>query len=131
MPRAFVLAIKIDNSYPLRESSNNFEGFLFIFALSSNVPTNSDTWSFDSGASRHITGLKEHLFNLKENDSHLQVIIGDDASYLVKSVGSTSFKLDSSIPLHLSDVLYVSSIKKSDFYISFRREAIMLPLLML
>lgn len=30
------------------------EDYLFIFALSSNVPTDSNTWLIDSGASRHI-----------------------------------------------------------------------------
>ncbi|XP_059078157.1 uncharacterized protein LOC131876712 [Cryptomeria japonica] len=54
----------------------------------------NDTWLIDSGASRHITGYCEHLSNMKGKDSHLQVIIGDDASYSVKGVGSTSFRLD-------------------------------------
>ena len=33
----------VENSSPQKESSNNFEGFLLISALSSNIPTNSDT----------------------------------------------------------------------------------------
>lgn len=72
----------------------------------------------DSGASRHITGYREHLSNLKEKDSHLQVIIGDDACYSVKGAGSNSFQLDSGIPLHLSDVLFVPGIKRNLISIS-------------
>lgn len=118
MPRAALTSVKVEDSSPERESSNNSEGFLFIFALSNNFPTSSDTWLIDNGASCHITGFKEHLLNLKENDSHLQGIIGDDASCSVKGAGSTSFKLDFGIPLHLRDVLFALGIKRNLISIS-------------
>lgn len=112
------VAANFENPSPQRESSEKFEGFLFISALSSNVPTNCDTWLIDSGASCHIIGFREHLSNLKEKDSHLQVIIGDDACYFVKGAGYTSFQWDFGIPLHLSDVLFVPSIKRNLISIS-------------
>lgn len=60
-------------------NSEDNEDYLFISALSSNVPTDSNTWSIDSGASRHITGYREHLLKLREKESNLHVVIGDDA----------------------------------------------------
>ena len=67
----------------------------------------------DSGASRHITGFREHLSDLVERDTSIQVIIGDDACYLVKGVGTSSLHLDFNISLHLSDVLFIPGIKRN------------------
>ena len=83
-----------ENSSAKKESSENYNEFAFISPLSSNIPTNNDTQLIDSDASHHITNYREHLIDLKEKESHLQVIIGDDASYSIKDFGSTSFKLD-------------------------------------
>lgn len=75
-----------------KEVEDNSNGFLFISALSRNVPMDSDTWLIDSGASRHITDYQEHLSDLVE--SNLQVIIGDDACYSIRGFGATSLNLE-------------------------------------
>ena len=67
--------------------------YLFLHSLAMFLQT--VTRLIDSGASHHITGYREHLSNLKENGSYLQVIIGDDACYSMKGANSTSFQLDS------------------------------------
>lgn len=72
----------------------------------------------DSGASRHITSYQEHLLDLVERDSNFQVIIGDDACYSIRGSGATSLNLESGIPLHLSDVLFVPRIKRNLISIS-------------
>ena len=54
------------------------------------VPTTSDTWLIDSGASKHMTGYKENLSEVVEKKSYLRVVLGDDANYIVKGFGSTS-----------------------------------------
>lgn len=95
-----------------KEAEDNSDGFLFISTLSSNVPTNSDTWLIDSGASRRIIGYQEHLSDLVE-DSNLQVIIGDDARYSVRRFAATSLNLESGVSLHLSDLLFMSRIKRN------------------
>jgi hypothetical protein len=77
------------------------------------VPTNSDIWLIDNGASRHMTGYREHLTDLVEKESRLHVVLGDNARYIVKGVGSSSFQLDSDIPLQLSEVLYVPGMKRN------------------
>jgi hypothetical protein len=73
----------------------------FISALSGTVPTNSDIWLIDSGAFRHMTGYRDHLTDLVEKESSLNVVLGDNAIYNVKGVGTSTFQLDSDIPLQL------------------------------
>jgi hypothetical protein len=77
------------------------------------VPTNSDIWLIDGGASKHMTGYIEHLTDLVEKESHLHVVLGDNVRYIVKGVGSSSFQLDFDIPLQLSEVLYVPGMKRN------------------
>jgi hypothetical protein len=83
----------VDSEPPQRNSRNtsmNDEEFFFISSLSSMVPTSNDIWLIDSGAFRHMTGYREHLTNLVEKESCLNVVHGDDARYTMKGVGSTS-----------------------------------------
>ena len=46
-----------------------------ISALSSMVPTNDNTWLIDSGASRHMTGLRNHLTHFVEKKTNLYVFL--------------------------------------------------------
>ena len=57
------------------------------------IQTSSNTWLIDSGASRHMTGYQELLYDLAKRESHPKVILGDDARYVVRGDGSTSFQL--------------------------------------
>jgi hypothetical protein len=58
-----------------------------------------------------MIGYREHLTDLVEKEPHLCVVLGDDASYIVKGVGSSSLQLNSGTPLHLSDVLFVPGMR--------------------
>jgi hypothetical protein len=60
-----------------------------------------------------MTGYREHLTDLVEKDSQLHVVLGDDARYTMKGSGAISFQLDSSTPLHLSDVLFVPGMRRN------------------
>jgi hypothetical protein len=75
------------------------ESFIFISALSGMVPTNNDTWLIHSGASRHMTGFRDHMRDLVEKETNLHVVLGDNVRYNVKGVGTSTFQLDSDIPL--------------------------------
>jgi hypothetical protein len=68
---------------PQRDEDIKDEAFFFISALSSTVPTDSDIWLIDNGASRHMTGYREHLVDLVEKESRLHVVLGDNARYIV------------------------------------------------
>jgi hypothetical protein len=91
--------------------------FLLVSVLSGTV-SGSGTWLVDSGASRHMTGSQKSLTSLSEEDSGLQVELGDNAKYAVKGVGAASFQLESRKPLRMSDVLYVLGLKKNLLSIS-------------
>jgi hypothetical protein len=65
-----------------------------ISTLSGMVPTNDNTWLIDSGASMHMTCFKDHLTNFVEKETNLHVVLGDDARYNVKGVGTSTFQLD-------------------------------------
>jgi hypothetical protein len=57
-----------------------------------------------------MIGYREPLTDLVEKESRLHVVLGDNAKYTVKGVGTSSFQLDSDIPLQLSEVLYVPGV---------------------
>jgi hypothetical protein len=85
--------VNVDSKPPHRNSRNesmNDEYYFFISSLSSMVPTSNDIWLIESGASKHMTGYREHLIDLVEKEFHFHVVLGDDAKYIVKGVGSTS-----------------------------------------
>jgi len=67
----------------------------------------------DSGASRHFTRYKEALSNLIEEETNLEVFLGDDATYLVKGVGNVTLQLNQGNTIHLQEVLYVPDLKKN------------------
>jgi hypothetical protein len=46
-----------------------------------------------------MTGYRDHLTDLVEKDTSLHVVLGDNARYNVKGVGTSTFQIDSDIPL--------------------------------
>jgi hypothetical protein len=107
----------VDPEPPQRDEDIKDEAFFFISTLSGTVPTDSDIWLIDSGESRHMTGYKDHLTDLVEKESSLHVVLGDNARYTVKGVGTSTFQLDSDIPLQLSEV-YVLGMKRNLVFVS-------------
>ena len=72
-----------------------------------------DLWLIDSGASRHITRFKEALFDMVEKDVNLKIILGDNATYPLKGIGTVTLHLSQGQVLCLQDVLYVPNLKKN------------------
>ena len=66
-----------------------------------------------SGASRHLTGFKEALSDLVENNTNLKIFLGDNATYPVKGTGTVTLHLSQGQVLRLQDVLYVPDLKKN------------------
>jgi hypothetical protein len=84
-----------------------------ISTLSGMVPINDNTRLIDNGASRHMTGIRNHLTHFVEKETHLHVSLGDDARYNVREVGTSTFQLDSYMQLKLEEVLYVPRMKRN------------------
>jgi hypothetical protein len=68
----------------VEEFSTEFDKeFSLVVCLSTRI-THSDMWYIDSGASHHMTGVREHLTNLTQIGD-VEVVLGDDR--VVKAVG--------------------------------------------
>jgi hypothetical protein len=103
----------VDSEPHQRDEEIKDEAFLCISTLLGTIPIDSDIWLIDSGASKHMIGYRDHLTDLVEKEFRLHVVLGDNARYTVKRVGSSTFQLDSDIPLQLSEVLYVLGMKRN------------------
>ena len=60
-----------------------------------------------------MTGNRGAHTNYREKKFTAQVELGDDSTYKIEGVGSTSPQLDSSTVLHIDDVLYVPGLRKN------------------
>jgi hypothetical protein len=94
------------------------EEFVLVSTLMGTITQRSDTWLIDSGASKHMTRLINSLSNLIENDSSLQVELGDESKHAIKGVGEASLQLDLGNPIAIKDVLFVQGLKKNLLSIS-------------
>ena len=100
----------IDDEPPIkktRDKHSSDSNFLLLLALSCTVQTSRDTWLIDSGASRHMIGYGDHLEDVVQRELQEKVVLGDDARYVVKGAGATSFQFDSGKTLRMRDVLLV------------------------
>ena len=68
---------------------------MLFSALVGSITPREDTWLIDSGASKHMTGKKTTLSNIKEKKSSQKVSLGDDYQYPIKGIRESSYKLDS------------------------------------
>ena len=84
-----------------------------VSALSGTITDAEHIWLIDSGASRHRTGFKDSISNVRKKRFHTKVELGDNGTYAIEGIGSTSFKLESGWSLHLEEVLYVPGLKKN------------------
>eukprot|EP00253_Pinus_taeda_P028205 PITA_28205 len=66
-----------------------------------------------SGASHHMTGVREYFSELSKGDTDMEVVLGDDSVVRAIGVGTLTFDSGPKPPLKVSDVLYVPGIKKN------------------
>ena len=64
--------------------------YYLISSLTGCFSSFSTSWLVDSGASRHITGNRGTLTNYRKKKFTTQVELGDDSTYKIEGVGSTS-----------------------------------------
>ena len=60
-----------------------------------------------------MTGFKDSISNVRKKRFHTKVELGDNGTYAIEGIGSTSLKLESGWSLHLEEVLYVPGLKKN------------------
>jgi hypothetical protein len=99
-------------SAEVEEFSTKFDKeFSLIVCLFSRTTT-PDTWYIDSGASRHMTSVHEHLTDLTQCGD-TEVVLGDDREVKVAGCGTVSFRRESLPPMILTEVLYVPGLKEN------------------
>jgi hypothetical protein len=79
----FMMGSKLSTKLQSNEDIN-------ISTLLGMVPINDNTWLIDSGASKHMTGIRNYLTHFVEKETHLHVVLGDDAIYNVRGVGTST-----------------------------------------
>jgi hypothetical protein len=84
-----------------------------VSTLSGSITNVEHIWLIDSGASRHMTRFNDSITNVKKKRFHTKVELGDNGTYAIEGIGSTSFKLDLGWVLHLEEILYIPSLKKN------------------
>jgi hypothetical protein len=70
-------------------------------------------WLIDSGASRNMAGDHRNFSSMKEKETPHKVELGDNNSYAIKVIGKDTIKMELGNSIHLSNVLYVSGLKKN------------------
>jgi len=91
------------------------------FALMAGRPSDESclvTWYIDSGASCHMTGVREQFLELSQRAMSHDIVLGDDRSFSVVGIGRVTFQRESSPPLKLNNVFYVPGLKKNRVSVS-------------
>ena len=73
--------------------------YYLISALTGSFTDCATSWLVDSGASGHMIGNLEALTSYRNNIFTTQVELGDDPTYKIEGVGSTTLQLDSGMVL--------------------------------
>jgi hypothetical protein len=99
-------------SAAVEEFSTKFDKVFSLIVCLSTRTTHSDSWYIDSGASCHMTGVREHVTDLTEI-RYVEVVLGDDREVRAVGYGTVSFQRESLPPMTLTEVLYVPGLKKN------------------
>ena len=79
-------------STEIDEFASQFEReFSFISSLTTSVAPSSCIWYVDSGASRHMTGVRDQFTQFSEKRLNIEVELGDDRIVRDVGVGIISF----------------------------------------
>jgi hypothetical protein len=103
---------QITASAEVEEISTKFDKEFSLIVCLSLRTTTPDTWYIDSGASRHMTAVREHLTDLTQCGD-VEVVLGDDREVKVAGCGTVSFRRESLPPMILTEVLYVLGLKEN------------------
>jgi hypothetical protein len=60
-----------------------------------------------------MTSLRNHLTHFVEKETHLHVVLGDDAIYNMTGVGTSTFQPYLDMQVKLEEVLYVTRMKRN------------------
>ena len=84
-----------------------------IVGHSLSASTTTSTWYIDSGASSHMTCIRDVFTKMTQTGLDLEVVLGDDTMVREVGCGTVLFDRDSMEPMLLKDDLYVLGMKKN------------------
>jgi hypothetical protein len=90
-----------------------FERECSLIGCCSTVEMPSSDWYIDSGASSHMSGVREHFTDLRDPEIRLEIVLGDDTVVRAVGRGTISFQRECMPPLVFRDVLFVPGLKKN------------------
>jgi hypothetical protein len=70
-------------------------------------------WYIDSGASSHMTGVREDFSDLRDTKFRMEISLGDDTLVRVVGIGTVTFQRDNMPPISFRAFLYVPGLKKN------------------
>ena len=86
---ASVVVEETSKKYVPEEKETRMEYYL-VSTLYGSLIMGEDTWMIENGASKHMSGFKGAISNLKEKQFACMVELGDNSTYSIQGVGSTS-----------------------------------------
>jgi hypothetical protein len=95
------------------EFQTMFERECAFLICCTSIETAPSIWYIDSGASSNMTGVREHLTDLKDTEVRMEIALGDDSLVRVVGIGIVTFHKDGMPPISFRDVLYVPGLKKN------------------
>jgi transposase InsO family protein len=84
----------------------------------SSVEYSPHIWYIDSGASSHITGIREHFSDLRDTEVRIDISLGDNRIVTVVGIGTVSFRREDLPPISFTDVLFIPGMKKNLILVS-------------
>jgi hypothetical protein len=73
------------------EFASLFERECSLIVCCSTVESPSRIWYIDSGASSHMSGVREHFTDLRDPEIKLEIVLGDDNIVRATGRGTVSF----------------------------------------
>jgi hypothetical protein len=79
----------------------------------SSVEYSPDIWYIDSGASSHITSVREHFSDLRDIKVRIDISLGDNRIVTIVGIDTVSFRREDLPLISFIDVLFVPGMKKN------------------
>ena len=100
-------------SVDMEEFACKFDREFSLVTCLATCSVSSSVWCIDSGASAHMSGIRECFSELNERGLSVEVELGDDRVVRAVGRGTVSFKRESRHPLRFRDVHYVPGLRKN------------------
>ena len=100
-------------SADMEEFSSKFDQEFSLVTCLATCSVSSSVWYIDSGASTHMSSVRECFYELNERGVSVEVELGDGRVVRVVNRGTTSLQRESRHPLRFRDVYYVPGLRKN------------------